>query len=691
MKRISLFPIPTNSSSVVTVFKSENRIEKIMIDPTQSNILYFVSKDDVKNNNRYELTRLVLSQFGTRLTSDNIVNYFNLQSQNTHRTKCNCDQIFQNHSIHPNFSLFQDNDENINFVLMTFGENKMYVAKESFCECNEVRNFPVQRGNESRISDIVSNYPLLLIQTSNHQLAWRYLPDFQGLHEKSNDFQWSNVDKVSVFNPARKKLQRASQPRSCLFLTMVQSNSSPMPAFHLINKTSESLTISLPRFRIKENCRSIQPQIIYSASYRLINESERTGPFNISKVIQQSRLIKNVSNFNDKVECLTKEGKTCQEISQSFSVDPKAYEDSLWPSLENLVRRSFTLPHLQPYTHYYIQIRARTPYGSIKIANTLPNQAEDSTKYDPEMVELVARTGEGKPSAPRNISVVVLSPETALVTWLPSLQMNGKTVSYFVKWTLCDSNDNTEFTALVTSIGQIPSSSLNKNNPKGNPNRMHFLIGSSSSNHMQKLLPNRSYKVWIVAKTEFPIGASSETKRFATFERPNLVQIPPEYLKPRSLVLNWISPAQDNISKHEIKLLPKDEFERFTKMGSVQNFIDLKESQKQQPSSIKGLKSLPTNLTQPSQIYSYQIDELTPGTTYVVLVQVTYKSQSDWNSSSSNAELRTIEWNNHNAYQWPKDDRQTVTTPPDTPLTPGPPYDEIDEGVPYLRYHLYFL
>ena len=36
-------------------------------------------------------------------------------------------------------------------------------------------------------------------------------------------------------------------------------------------------------------------------------------------------------------------------------------------------------------------------------------------------------------------------------------------------------------------------------------------------------------------------------------------------------------------------------------------------------------------------------------------------------------------------YQWPHDNRQVVSTPPDKPLTPGPPYDEIVDGIPYLR------
>ena len=60
--------------------------------------------------------------------------------------------------------------------------------------------------------------------------------------------------------------------------------------------------------------------------------------------------------------------------------------------------------------------------------------------------ELV-RTGEGQPSIPRNLSVVVLSPESVLVSWIPSLQMNGASVKYILKWGLANPN-NAEFSIL---------------------------------------------------------------------------------------------------------------------------------------------------------------------------------------------------------------------------------------------------
>ena len=91
-------------------------------------------------------------------------------------------------------------------------------------------------------------------------------------------------------------------------------------------------------------------------------------------------------------------------------------------------------------------------------------------------------------------------------------------------------------------------------------------------------------------------------------------------------------------------------------------------------------------MTQSLQTYSYDFDSLSPGTTYVVLVAVTYKlnnlpvfrnhSQVQYDANTGSYQY---------VYQWPQDDRQTVTTPADKPLTPGPPYDEIEEGTPYLR------
>ena len=74
---------------------------------------------------------------------------------------------------------------------------------------------------------------------------------------------------------------------------------------------------------------------------------------------------------------------------------------------------------------------------------------------------------------------------------------------------------------------------------------------------------------------------------------------------------------------------------------------------------------------------AYKFDDLSPGTKYVVYVEVTYKYRNSSNGKDS-----------HHTYQWPRDGRQTVDTPPAKPLTPGSPYDIIEEGIPYLRYGL---
>ena len=92
---------------------------------------------------------------------------------------------------------------------------------------------------------------------------------------------------------------------------------------------------------------------------------------------------------------------------------------------------------------------------------------------------------------------------------------------------------------------------------------MSYLIGTTTDG-LPKLLPNKAYKVWIVARTDSPLESESEMVTFTTFEQPNLVTIVPESLKPRSMIVEWTSPNQDNIKEHKIIMLPKEEYTKFT-------------------------------------------------------------------------------------------------------------------------------
>ena len=46
----------------------------------------------------------------------------------------------------------------------------------------------------------------------------------------------------------------------------------------------------------------------------------------------------------------------------------------------------------------------------------------------------------------------------------------------------------------------------------------------------------------------------------------DLVQIVSEHLKPRSMILEWVSPKENNIIKHEIKMMPKEEFDKYVRL-----------------------------------------------------------------------------------------------------------------------------
>ena len=639
IRKLSLLS-PTNNNPTIDVVELENNliIGKMMFNPgPQNNILYFSTKS-MMDSEGYKLNKITLSQFGKATDGgleENIIH--KTYEKSTGLGDCNCQKVFKIGTMFPKFSILLTEEGLLKFALIASTGRNVFLADENFCTCEEI-----ETGDDVHINDVMTQSSLVVYQSAKYQLIWNSLSGTEeySVHRLRNA-SLHNIHDLDVYDPLRIKIGRVEIPRSCVIPEITSSINNEV---NIIHKTANSLAIKIPKFYLNDKCSNVQSQIMFVVSYMLSNEANAT------------------------FDCFEHQ-EDCNMITKTFSVDPSDYESKL---PDNSIATSVTLTGLQPFSIYRIKIEARNAYGKLRLSNHLSNDAESH-----DVIEIVSQTAEGKPSEPRNVSVVVLSPEYVMIKWLPSLVMNGNRVKYLIKWSYLHSDDTSQFSEIVN----LNSFHFNDSKDHATDNFFYHVLGSAKNG--LKLLPGQSYKVLVAAKTEFPEESRSNDLSFTTFEQPNLVIIPKEHLKPRSMVVEWVSPNNDNIAKHEIKMMPLEEFNDAFMDQESEFGID---AYNELGFSILGFKSLSTNLTQPLQKYSYDFNDLSPGTTYVVFVQVTYKLKESieyWNHNST--EYNDAKRKHHYVYQWPQDDRQIVATPPDKPLTPGPPYDEIVEGIPYLR------
>ena len=636
IRRISL-QSEMNNHEPITILNLEDNIMigKMFIGAGPYNSRLYLTSRSNMNDLGYKLNVLNLSQFGKTL-AENLENNLIQRAveKNLNAGNCNCQNVFKTGTVHPKFSIFQGEEGLQNFLLIAAKENNCYAADENFCNCEKFET--TISGN---IDEVMTLSSTAIFHSSEYKLISYSLSSLKGYSTPSfRSTSLSNTHDLDVFDPLSIKIQQAILPKSCVEPeTILQSHND----FKVFQVLPNSLQISVPKVESNSNCSNMMPQTIFSISYMLSSQPN--------------------ANFDD--------FNRFEVVTRTFSVDPSEYsDDSDISSLPTV-----TLSGLKSFSTYRFHITAKNGNRNVRFIKLDP-LSNDHHSHD--VIELVARTAEGKPSEPRNVSVVVLSPEAALVRWLPSLTTNGNHIQYMIRWSYLSYGDESEFSEAVS----FPEAHLNVSE-QNTEDYLYHVIGLGE-NHLN-LLPDQAYKLSVTARTKFPEESRSKESVFKTFQRPNLVTIPKEHLKPRSMHVEWLSPKDDNVVKHEIKIMPLEEFNNVF-VGQENPFsID---TYNEAGSTILGFKSLSTNLTQPSQKYSYDFTDLSPGTDYVVFVQLTYELDTpipyrslDSSISVSGDRLKHFE------YQWPHDNRHVVSTPPDKPLTPGPPYDEIVDGIPYLR------
>ena len=136
----------------------------------------------------------------------------------------------------------------------------------------------------------------------------------------------------------------------------------------------------------------------------------------------------------------------------------------------------------------------------------------------------------GPPSPPRNVEVLVLSPKSIKVSWLPSLIPNGPEILYEIHYQTEDIIETFQTPKIISRI-----------------------LRTKRSKIIKDLKPSKEYKIWVVAvaNTNSSFATKSEFKIVKTYNLPNYVNY--TEVTPRSFRILWTAPETD-IQSHQFKI-----------------------------------------------------------------------------------------------------------------------------------------
>ncbi|XP_044258516.1 proto-oncogene tyrosine-protein kinase ROS isoform X1 [Tribolium madens] len=153
--------------------------------------------------------------------------------------------------------------------------------------------------------------------------------------------------------------------------------------------------------------------------------------------------------------------------------------------------KEFRIKNLKPFTHYVVAVTVSNYY----------------TKDDEVVLgaSTVFQTAIGAPSPPQNVTVKVLNPTMAQVSWSPPQYLNGVTVHYEI---YCQ----TERT--LSGVRQKEQSNVEQ---QFTPNSTHFLTII-----LNKLSSNETYTIWVKAYSETnETSSDSEKVQINTYPEPS--------------------------------------------------------------------------------------------------------------------------------------------------------------------------
>ena len=167
-------------------------------------------------------------------------------------------------------------------------------------------------------------------------------------------------------------------------------------------------------------------------------------------------------------------------------------------------------------------------------------------------------------------SISVLTPESLIVTWMPSETANGESVAYSVIL----SAENSNSPPVEISVPEVGFTLMQKK-----------VVG---------LIPGTNYDVWVRARTKSPQPTNSDIKSVHTYPQPQPLRV--DQIMPRSLKLVW-SPIETPIGAlHQVSV--------------TENQTDVFKSD--------------WKPCYQRQVYVYSVTDLVPGTQHIVTLSLLY-------------------------------------------------------------------
>lgn len=155
----------------------------------------------------------------------------------------------------------------------------------------------------------------------------------------------------------------------------------------------------------------------------------------------------------------------------------------------------------------------------------------------------------GAPSAPQNVTAMVLNPNSVAVNWVSTNNSIDKTISYQVHW-------RTE--GMVAGVRQSGEQIVEKADPDGS---------SQFSVVVRKLIPGQTYLIWVRAYSRHsPVHNESEKVEVETFDQPDNITL--VQASPYSLEVSWM-PPNEHVRDYDIQFRLFSSFEEWINVATV--------------------------------------------------------------------------------------------------------------------------
>lgn len=164
-------------------------------------------------------------------------------------------------------------------------------------------------------------------------------------------------------------------------------------------------------------------------------------PYPVARCLIPRQIVYNVERLTETANSITVKlpepvpDQSCEKHNLPSTLYTIYVSQCSQNDLSDNCERTYETTKVQTYEHLY-EIRGLKPFTRYKLQLALSNYYVDLESMKLEFGSgVVLKTGPGKPSAPENMSIEVLTPTSAAVYWMPPKILNSAAVNYEVHWT----------------------------------------------------------------------------------------------------------------------------------------------------------------------------------------------------------------------------------------------------------------